>query len=106
MTTTTPKKKTAPKRFTIDPANFTTGQWEELYNASTIMPRTYESHSTAKPFKRPHRYIALAIECVLNRADEVEDKDEDGEAWAADLRGAADHLRELIGEPIVFGGAR
>src|SRR5438128_5245089 len=40
------------ERYTIDPADFTDSQWTELYYATTIVPRSYESHTDAKPFKR------------------------------------------------------
>jgi hypothetical protein len=83
-------------RYTIDPAAFTDGQWEELYNASTIMPRSYEARHTAKPFKRPRKYIELAIEAVTNRAGEIKDLHDD-EEWASDLEQAAETLRDLIG---------
>jgi len=83
-------------RYEIDPANFTDSQWEELYNASTIMPRSYEARHTAKPFRRPRRYIELAIQNLTNRADEVRELHNEP-AWAEDLRAAALHLRELIG---------
>jgi hypothetical protein len=98
----------AEKRFTIDPANFTDGQWEELYNASLIMPRTYEIRDKAKPFNRPRRYIDLAIHCCLNRCASIADGElgpeshcGEDEEWIADLQGAADILRELIGEPYI-----
>lgn len=85
-------------RYTIDPASFTEGQWEELYNASTIMPRSYEALHSAKPFKRPRKYIELAIENVLNRAEEIRNLHDD-EPWALDLEGAADVLKALVGPP-------
>lgn len=84
------------QRFTIDPANFTDGQWEELYNASTIMPRTYEARRNAKPFKRPRKYIELAIPAVTNRVSEIYAIHDDRK-WADDLRAAAELLGELIG---------
>lgn len=86
-----------PKTYTIDPANFSDGEWEELYNASTIMPRTYEARWSAKPFKRSRKYIELAIEAVANRAEEVRVLYDDEPAWAADLQGAGEHLKALIG---------
>lgn len=84
-------------RYTIDPANFTDGQWEEFYNASTIMPRTYEARHNAKPFRRPKKYIRLSIEALYNRASEVRDVHSD-EPWAADLEAAAETLSNLIGD--------
>jgi hypothetical protein len=86
-------------RYTIDPAAFTDGQWEELYNASTITPRTMEARHTARPFKRDRKYIELAIENVLERAAEVADLYADEPAWAEDLEAAAETLRALIGPP-------
>ena len=85
------------QRYTIDPANFTDGQWEELYNANQMMPRTYEARHTAKPFKRPKKSIRLAILACHNRAEEVRGLHDD-ETWAADLEAAAETLRGLIGE--------
>jgi hypothetical protein len=84
-------------RYEINPADFTDGQWEELYNASTIMPRTYEARHSAKPFKRPRKYIELAIQVCVNRAEDVRENDEDGPAWADDLIAASETLRSIIG---------
>ena len=86
------------KRYAIDPAQFTDGEWEELYNASTITPRTMEARSSARPFHRPRKSIELAIECCINRADEVREMHDDDE-WAEDLSNAALRLREILGPP-------
>lgn len=93
------------KRYTIDPKDFTEGQWVEIYNASTIMPRTYERKLEAKPFKRPRKHIELAIMCLVNKADYVleggfgpENHAGENEEWAEELRQAAGSLRQVIGQ--------
>ncbi len=90
------KKAKAPKTFTIDPADFSDGAWEEMYNASTIMPRTMENRDRARPFKRSKKYITLAIQVITNRVEEVSFLYKDND-WVADLEEAAETLRKLIG---------
>lgn len=82
-------------RYTIDPANFTDGQWEELYENSTVVPRKYEQRDTAKPFNRPRHYIELAIQNLHNSVEWAECGDD--ELRAKELTAAAGHLRSLIG---------
>ena len=86
------------KRYTIDPAQFSDGEWEELYNAATLTPRTMEARSSARAFRRPRKHIELAIEACINRADEVREMHNDDD-WADDLSAAASRLREILGPP-------
>ena len=92
-------------RYTIDPAHFSDGEWVEIYNGCTLMPRSYESRDWAKPFKRDKKYITLAIECLVSKASGVmagelgpEDRPGANHEWANELHGAADKLSALIGE--------
>jgi hypothetical protein len=91
--------------FTISPADFTDGEWVELYNASTLMPRTYEVREKAKPFNRSHGVIAIAIDCCVAKAERILDGELDpenhageNEEWASELRDVATKLSHLIGD--------
>jgi hypothetical protein len=85
------------KRYTIDPANFTDGQWEEMVNATaTLIPMRYEARHSAKPVKRPKKHIQLAIMAMRERADDVGERYDEA-SWVADLRAAADTLEALVG---------
>jgi hypothetical protein len=86
------------KRITIDPASFTDGQWEEFYNASGLMPRSYEARRNAKPFRRARYQIETAVQVLTNRAAEVMAMHDD-QQWTDDLTAAADTLQELLGPP-------
>ena len=83
-------------RYIIDPAQFTASQWEELYAASTLVPRKYETRDKAKQFTRGKKEILLAVAACRKRADEVLHIQDD-EAWAKDLLDAAAVLEAALG---------
>ena len=82
------------ERLTIDPADFSEGAWEELYNACGLTPRTLEAKHNARPFKRAKGQIITAIQCCQNKAEEKLAEDE--MEWAFDLNAAAEQLQHIL----------
>ncbi len=84
-------------RITVDPQRFTPGQWEELYNAASIIPHGMELHNDARPVARPKASIRRAIRECQARAIQLQARGEEPQ-WVNDLQSAAATLAEVIGE--------
>jgi len=91
--------------YTIDPARFNNGQWEELTACTHLIPATYESRRSAKPFRRQRFQIMLAIQVLSNKIFSVLEGQEDfagqNASWAYDLSGAILQLSIATGDIIV-----
>lgn len=89
------------QQFAIDPAHFTKGQWEELFNATDLVPT--EFHDRAIPVRRGERAIRAAINHLITLRGRIqlgllgpENRRGENRRWIRDLEGAAEVLRELL----------
>ncbi len=94
--------------YTIDPAQFSNGEWEELAAVTSLVPGRYEFRRNAQPFKRQKFQVQLAIQHCMNKMESVIQGDLGGEdfpgqnaSWLGDLSGVIIQLSRASGDLVV-----
>ena len=93
------------KTITIDPKDFSKGEWTELYYAQIVFTDMKEErHHLAKPFKATARQVERAIQTLTRKVESIErghfgteDFPSQNETCIDKLDGAAAMLRSYMG---------